>query len=231
MRSLKLSVVNSLRVVILAPAIMGATFSTIAMADDEYTDTARVISVTPQIERVNVPRQECHTEYQQQSYSNGDRSITGAVIGGVAGGLLGNTIGRGNGRIASAAIGAGVGAIVGDRIANSRENVTSTRSVPVQSCHQVDNWQSINTGYLVTYEYNGRTYRTVTSKHPGHYIDVNVAVSPNSHMVSQVNYIETIQYGDSKWRGSHQDRGWHRGHRKHHDHDTDDNHRDEHRYY
>lgn len=195
MRSFKLNVANSVRVTMLAPVLMAATFSMPAMADHQYTDTARVLSVAPQTERVNVPRQECRTEYQQQSYSNpGNHSIAGAVIGGIAGGLLGNTVGRGNGRIAAAAVGAGVGAIAGDHIANHRNNTVTTRTVPVEACYQVDNWQTVNTGYFVTYEYNGRTYDTVTSSHPGQYIDVDVIIAPNSRVVSQIAYIEPPQH-------------------------------------
>jgi uncharacterized protein YcfJ len=218
-----------MRVTMLVPALVAAVFATPAMAEHQYTDTARVLSVTPQTERVNVPRQECHTEYQQQSYSNdNDHSIAGALIGGIAGGLLGNTVGRGKGRIAAAAVGAGVGAIAGDRIANNRNNVVTTRTVPVQNCYQVDNWQTVNSGYLVTYEYNGRTYNTVTGTHPGNYIDVNVAVAPSSGVVSQITYIEPPRYDNSRWNNG---RGHgHRGHGKHRDWDDGDRHEGR-RYY
>jgi len=229
MRNFKLNVVSGMRVAMVAPAFMAAAFATPAMADDQYTDTARVISVTPQTERVNVPRQECRTEYQQQSYSqDNEHSIAGAVIGGIAGGLLGNTVGRGKGRVAAAAVGAGVGAIAGDRIANNRNNVVSTRTVPVQGCYQVDNWQTVNAGYLVAYEYNGRTYNTVTSEHPGRYIDVNVAVSPNSRVISQISYIEPVRYRESKWNNG-REHGRHE-YRKHRDWDDRGRH-DDRRYY
>jgi len=222
MRNIKFNVVNGVRVAMFAPAFLAAAFATPVMADDMYTDTARVLSVTPQVERVNVPREECRTEYQQQSYRD-DRghSIAGAVIGGIAGGLLGNTVGRGSGRVAATAVGAGVGAIAGDRIANSRNNVVTTRTVPVQSCYQVDNWQTVNSGYLVAYEYNGRTYNTVTSEHPGRYIDVNVAVAPNSRVVSQVGYLEPAYYDKP---------GKRKGHAKHRDW-NDREYRGEPRYY
>ncbi|MDD2834337.1 MAG: glycine zipper 2TM domain-containing protein [Methylotenera sp.] len=214
MRNTKSNIVNHMRLKIAAPAFMAALFALPAMADHQYTDTARVLSVSPQTERVNVPRQECRTEYQQQSYSHDHQnSITGAVIGGIAGGLLGNTVGRGNGRVAATAIGAGVGAIAGDRIANNRNSNVTTRTVPVETCYQVDNWQTVNAGYYVTYEYHGRTYSTVTSEHPGQYISVNVAVSPNSRVVSQVNYIAPESGGRNQWRNHHDDR---RGHGKHH---------------
>lgn len=230
MRNLKLNIAKSMRVKMLVPAVLTAMFAVPAMANDQYTDTARVLSATPQTERVNMPRQECRTEYQQQSYSNGsDHSIAGAVIGGIAGGLLGNTIGRGNGRVAAAAVGAGVGAIAGDRIGNSQyNNVVTSRSVPVQNCYQVDNWQTVNSGYLVTYEYNGRTYSTVTDSYPGNYIDVNVAVAPGSRAlpqrVSQISYIEPIRYSNPRWNNEH-------GHRDHGKHRGWDNRRGEDRYY
>jgi hypothetical protein len=125
-------------------------------------------------------------------------------------------------------VGAGVGAIAGDRIGNSRNNVVTTRSVPVQSCYQVDNWQTVNSGYFVTYEYNGRTYNTVTSNHPGRYIDVNVAVAPNSRVVSQISYIAPARYDNDRWdngRGN-----GYRGHGKQRDWDNR-GHEDQRRYY
>ena len=192
------------KVKMLMPTLILAVSSLPAMAD-QYNDTARVISVTPQTERVNMPRQECRTEYQQESYSTGNSPI-GAIIGGIAGGLLGNTVGRGNGRIAATAVGAGVGAVAGDRIGNN--NNSATRTVPVQSCYQIDNWQTVNTGYLVAYEYNGRTYTTVTNAPPGKYIDVNVAVAPNGPVISQNNYDNDDGYDDRRDRGRH--RGWDR---------------------
>lgn len=198
--------------------LIAATVSLPALAshddrDDNYEDRARVISVAPQYERVNSPRQECRTEYVRESYYEApQRSLGGAVIGGVTGGLLGSTIGRGNGRVAAAAVGAGVGAIVGDRVDNDhgygsrgRERV-ETR--PVERCVTVDNWQNIPAGYLVNYEYNGRQYSTVTDRDPGRFIPVHVTVRSGGY-VSQVSYRED--------RGER--RGWKRGHghRKHHD--------------
>ncbi|MGB2833872.1 MAG: glycine zipper 2TM domain-containing protein [Methylotenera sp.] len=213
-----MSLVKNMRVKMLVPALLTAVIAAPAMATDQYNDMARVLSATPQTERVNVPRQECRTEYQRESYNHGGNNMTGAIIGGIAGGLLGNTVGRGNGRVAAAAVGAGVGAIAGNSIGNNNYR-SGSRSVPVESCYQVDNWQTVNTGYLVTYEYNGRTYTTVTNDHPGRYIDVNVAVAPNRRAVQQAGYIEKGQYGDSRWddddhrgrRGYHgKHRGWDR---------------------
>jgi uncharacterized protein YcfJ len=211
------TVFNKMRVHMLVPVLLAAGFSVSAEASDQYIDRARVLSVTPQTERVNVPRQECRTEYQQQSYRE-DRSLGGAVIGGIAGGLLGSTIGRGNGRVAAAAVGAGVGAIVGDRVDNNNRAVSS-RTVPVEACYTVDNWQTVNTGYLVTYEYNGRTYSTVTNQDPGRYIDVDVAVGPNRYPPQEITYIRSTTYDEPRW--NKRDNGKHRGWDKHHRHDRD----------
>ena len=104
-------------------------------------------------------------------------------------------------------MGAGVGAVAGDRI--SRNNTVTTRTVPVETCYQVDNWQTVNTGYLVTYAYNGRTYNTVTSVDPGDFIDVNVIVTPHSIVVPQLNYIEPSDVGGPRWNNG-------RGYAKYH---------------
>ncbi len=169
--------------------LLATSVSLPALADHEYEDRARVLSVTPQIERVNNPRQECRTEYVRESYYEAPRrSNTGAIVGGIAGGLIGSRFGGGSGRIATAAVGAGLGAVVGDRYDNrdagyGRERV-ETR--PVERCVTVDNWQSVTTGYLVNYEYNGRQYTTVTERDPGRFIPVNVAVRPSGYVTEVV---------------------------------------------
>ena len=190
--------------------LIAATVSMPTWADDDYEDRARVISVTPQLERINDARQECRTEYVRESYYEApQRSLGGAIIGGVAGGLLGNTIGRGNGRVAATAVGAGVGAIVGDRIGNSqaygRERV-ETR--PVERCVTVDHWETVNAGYLVNYEYNGRQYSTVMDRDPGRYVPISVAVRSNG-------YVSDVRYQESGWNDNGKGRG--KGHRKHKD--------------
>lgn len=226
------------RVKMIIPALMAATISLPAMADDEYYDTARVISVAPQTERVNYPGQECHTEYVRESYSSNDRSPLGAIIGGVAGGLLGSQVGKGNGRVAGAAVGAGVGAVVGDRIGNSQATYgTRTVDRPVERCVSVDNWQTVTRGYLVTYRYNGRNYSTMMDNDPGDNIRVRVAIGPgHGYRTDRISYLEPIYIesayprnfggppGWNKGRGWDRDHGWNKHHGRHghgHDHDDD----------
>lgn len=152
-----------------------------AYADAEFIDKAKVLSVAPQIERVNQPRQECRTEYVRESVYESNHSNTGAVVGGVAGGLLGSTIGRGAGQVAAAAVGAGIGAIVGDRVGN-QGNVSGERVAtrPIERCVSIDNWQSVTTGYLVQYEYQGRQYTSLMDRDPGPILNISVMVRPSA---------------------------------------------------
>lgn len=188
-----------------AALILAGAVALPAMADDVYYDTARVLSVTPQTERVNSPRQECRTEYIQDSRTpSGSRDIVGSIIGGVAGGLLGSQFGRGNGRIASAAVGAATGAIVGDRIDNSGQQGNASR--PVERCVTVDNWQMVSRGYLVSYRFNGRDYTSTMSYDPGDTMRVRVSVAPEAG--SNVSYLEP------RYRDVHDERrGWGKPHR------------------
>ena len=187
------------------------TLPALASQDDNYEDRARVISATPQFERVNTPRQECRTEYVRESYYEPrQRSNTGAIIGGLSGGLIGSRFGGGNGRIATAVLGAGLGAIVGDRYDNNDRDAGRERveNRPVERCVTVDNWNQVPAGYLVNYEYNGRQYNTVTNQDPGRFIPVQVQVRSNGY-VSQVNY------RDDDDRNERQDWKHGRGHNKH----------------
>jgi uncharacterized protein YcfJ len=189
--------------------MIGSAIAAPAMADDTYYDTARVLSVVPQTERVNMPRQDCHTEYEQVPAANsGSRDIGGSIIGGIAGGLIGSQIGKGKGRIAGAAVGAATGAIVGDRIDNSDRDHDTYSTQPVARCVTVDNWQTVNRGYQVTYRYNGRTYTTMMPNDPGDSISVRVAVVPEVN--PRVTYNE--RRDDRDWRRDDDRRDWGRRH-------------------
>lgn len=166
---------------IILTVLTAAGISLPAMADDQYYDRARVLAVTPQYERINHPVQSCHTEYMRESVSSGGHSPLGAIIGGVAGGLLGSQIGKGNGRVAGAAVGAGIGAVVGDRMGSTYQ----TR--PIERCVVTDNWQTVSSGYLVSYRYNGRDYTTVLDHDPGKTMPVRVSINAG-HGVSGIGY-------------------------------------------
>src|SRR5215212_6492630 len=85
-----------------AMGAVAAASATVASAQE----VGRVISSTPVIQQVAVPRQTCNTQpvAVQQPSSGG-----GALVGAIVGGLLGNTVGHGMGRAAAT----GVGVIAG----------------------------------------------------------------------------------------------------------------------
>jgi uncharacterized protein YcfJ len=148
-----------------------------AFAGTDFQDYARVRNVSPQYERVNIPRQECYSKVVPQTYYRRNDSLAGPLIGGVAGGLLGSRFGEGNGRVASAAVGALAGAIVGDRV-QSRGGAAEYSEREVRRCRMVDRWESRISGYHVAYEYQGRSYTTFLPYDPGARLPVRVSVEP-----------------------------------------------------
>lgn len=148
-----------------------------------FVDRARVQSVQPQYEQVQVPRDECTSQWQWVPESApvaavGANGYGGVIIGGVAGGLLGNQVGKGHGREAATAAGAVIGAIAGDRL--SSQNLQPHRMVQreVRSCRTVQDVQQRLAGYQVAYEYRGQQYTTVTREQPGNTLPVRVSVTP-----------------------------------------------------
>ena len=97
-------------------AAMTLAFTNSAIAAQDLTDVAQVISSTPVIERISEPRQECWQEAAPAPAR--DRNVAAPIIGGVAGALLGSQVGRGSGRTAATAAGAVIGSVVGDRVGN-----------------------------------------------------------------------------------------------------------------
>lgn len=166
----------------MASILAMCAFSAANAAD--FDDFGRVVSVAPQVEQINQPRQECRTEYvqvQPQPQPQQQRSIGGSLIGGIAGGLLGNQVGGGNGRTAATAAGAIAGAIAGDRIDNNggqQQYQQAPREEAIRQCRTVDHWESRTNGYNVTYEYHGRNFTSVLPYDPGQRVRLHVAVTP-----------------------------------------------------
>lgn len=142
----------------------------------DFEDFGRVTRVTPQVEQINSPREECRDQVvnvQQPA----DRSMGGSIVGGIAGALLGNQVGHGNGRTAATAAGAIAGAVVGDRVDN-RDNRGSVGQQNVRQCRTVDHYETRNNGYQVTYDYKGRNYTSMMSYDPGDRVRLRVSVEP-----------------------------------------------------
>jgi uncharacterized protein YcfJ len=164
----------------IAAAVIMALGTSAAFAGPNYDDYARVTQVTPQYQRVNVPRQECYTESVPERVSHRGSSIAGSIIGGVTGGLLGAQVGRGNGRVAASATGAAIGAIVGNQL-GARNDRDEYYDREVRRCRTVDSFEDHLSGYRVAYEYQGRSYETVLPYDPGPRLAVHVDVVPVSN--------------------------------------------------
>lgn len=143
-------------------------------------EVGRVISSTPVIQQVAVPRQVCgaQTVAVQQPTSG-----AGAVIGAIAGGALGNAVGGGAGRAVATMAGVLGGAVLGNQI-ESNGNPPVATTVP--QCSTQTAYENRTVGYNVVYEYAGRQYTAQMPNDPGQTIPLQIgpaAAAPTSTTV------------------------------------------------
>ncbi|MDD5334521.1 MAG: hypothetical protein PHS32_12340 [Rhodoferax sp.] len=132
-------------------------------------DTGRVISATPVVGQVAVPRQVCGTE---QVVVQQPKSGAGAVVGAIAGGAIGNAIGAGAGQAAATVLGIMGGAIVGDKV----EGASPAQSQNVQRCSMQTFYETRPLAYNVVYEFAGKQYSVQMPNDPGP--TVRLQISP-----------------------------------------------------
>lgn len=123
-------------------------------------EVGRVISATPIVQQVAVPRQVCSTEQvavQQQ------KSGAGALIGAIAGGAMGNAIGGGVGTVAATMLGVIGGAAIGDKI----EGGQTAQVQNAQRCTTQNVFENQAIAYNVVYEFGGRQYSVQMPSDPG----------------------------------------------------------------
>ena len=130
-------------------------------------EVGRVISTTPVIQQIGVPRQVCTT---QQVTSPGAKSGAGAAMGAIAGGAIGNNIGDGAGRAVATMLGLVGGAILGDRI----EGAPAAQVQNVQSCSTQTFYENRTVSYNVVYEFNGKQYTVSMPQDPGPFVKLQV---------------------------------------------------------
>ncbi|WP_066267066.1 glycine zipper 2TM domain-containing protein [Hydrogenophaga palleronii] len=171
--------------------------SGLAQAQDEQ---GRVISSTPVIQQVAVPREVCGD--QQVTYP-GQKSGAGALLGGIAGGAMGNAIGDGSGRAAATVIGLIGGAMLGNRIEGPSQPYTET----YRQCGTQTFYENRTVAYDVVYEYAGRQYRTQMPQDPGRYVRLNVSPAdampmppPPPPAVVYPSYQPQVQYVEPSTR-------------------------------
>ena len=127
---------------------------------------ARVISSTPVVQQVAVPRQVCTN---QPVITQSPNSGAGALMGALAGGAAGNAIGNGGGRAVATVIGLVGGAMVGDRIEGNNQQVQN-----MQQCTTQTYYENRPSHYNVVYEYQGTQYTTQMANDPGQYVRLQV---------------------------------------------------------
>ena len=131
-------------------------------------DVARVVSSTPVVQQVSVPRRVCTTE---QVAVQGQKSGAGAVMGAIAGGAAGNAVGQGNGKAAATVLGLLGGAILGDHI----EGGPSAQVQNVERCSTQNFMENRTLGYNVVYEYAGKQYSAQFPQDPGPTVQLQIA--------------------------------------------------------
>ena len=127
---------------------------------------ARVITSTPVVNQVAVPRQVCNI---QQVIAETQKSGGGALLGAVAGGAVGNAIGNGSGRALATVIGLVGGAMVGDRVEGTSNQVQN-----IQQCNTQTFYENRASYYNVLYEYQGTQYNVQMAQDPGPYVRLQV---------------------------------------------------------
>ena len=144
-----------------------AASSLLALNASAQEILARVLSSTPVVQQVAVPRQVCNN---QQVVSAAPKSGGGALLGAVAGGAVGNSVGNGGGRALATVIGLVGGAIVGDRI----EGGGGSQVQNVQQCSTQTFYENRASAYNVVYEYQGTQYNVQMAQDPGPYVKLQV---------------------------------------------------------
>lgn len=183
---------------VLAGAVTLALGFAGAAGAQAYGDVARVVSATPIVERVTVPRRDCRVEqvsgYEERRIAGdgyrragndgiGPGAILGAIVGGVIGHQFGNSTG---GRDHGTAAGAIVGGLIGNSVERDAQAATPSDGMvertpvtrEVQRCQDAPDSRERVVGYDVRYEYNGREFRTRMPYDPGTEMPVNVEVRP-----------------------------------------------------
>ena len=145
-----------------------------------YVETAEVIKVEPLYTPVQIaqPVNECWLEKEVWQARPSQGAYLGPVGGGIIGGAIGSRLASGRNKTPMTVAGALVGASLGRRLSStSRQPPTVSH---VRRCKTVTRYEQRQhlLGYRVDYRYEGRTFTTQTSGHPGRFIRVRVDVDP-----------------------------------------------------
>ena len=154
-------------------------------------ELGRVISSTPLVQQVGIPRNVCTTE---QVMVQTPKSGAGAVMGAIAGGAMGNAVGGGGGKAAATMLGLFGGAIVGDRV----EGEPLAQVQNVQRCTTQTFYENRPVAFNVVYEYAGKQYAVQMPTDPGPTVPLQITPvgahtpAPSSAIYPQPGYVQPI---------------------------------------
>lgn len=131
-------------------------------------EVGKVLSSTPIVRQVAVPRQVCRTETVAVQ---APKSGAGALMGAIAGGAIGNAIGDGGGRAVATMLGMVGGSALGDQI----ESQPAPQLQQVQRCDWQQVYENQPAGYRVVYEYAGKQYSVEWPTEPGATIPLQIS--------------------------------------------------------
>lgn len=149
--------------------LSSASLSALALlaAPAQAQEMGKVISSTPIIQQVSVPRKVCT---QQQVTVPEQKSGAGAVLGAVAGGAAGNAIGDGGGRAVATLLGIVGGAMLGNKI----EGSSGSRVETTEQCTTQNFYENRTVAYNVVYEYAGKQYSVQMPQDPGQWVKLQI---------------------------------------------------------
>lgn len=148
----------------LAVTAVGAVAGYSVLKKDDY---AEVVSVTPAMKTVRVPREDCRDQVVTRPKETKDpNQIAGTIAGAVVGGVIGHQIGDGRGQDIATVGGAVAGGYAGNKI---QENVQSKRVTQTTErvCNTVVDRKQEQVGYDVIYRLDGKEHSIRMDHDPG----------------------------------------------------------------
>jgi uncharacterized protein YcfJ len=144
----------------------------------DFEDFGRVVRVTPQVEQINRPRQECRTEYVQVQQPR--RSAAWAAPSSAASSAAWPVTRSAAARAARWPRPPAPSPARWSATASTTPNPYQggVQEQAVKQCRTVDHWESRTSGYEVTYDYRGRNYTSIMSYDPGERVRLRVVVEP-----------------------------------------------------
>lgn len=153
----------------IAVTALGATAGYRMLNSEHY---AEVLAVSPVIETVSVPREECHDQLVSvQRPTQDPNQIAGTVAGAVIGGLVGSQIGDGDGKKVATVGGVIAGGYSGKKVQEGMQE-RNVDQVNQRVCETTQDSRQEQVGYDVTYRLDGQEKTVRMDDDPGRRIRI-----------------------------------------------------------